>query len=182
MFLPKDSERILRFITDANDDVVDINDIFSAFDNQLSDKDVIFALEKLNLEGLITSHVSDNYEAGCVALTASGRYYFEEKENCSAQTSHKNITINNSSGFNVGDNNSVSVRNGVSFDDVRQLIAELNDEHQSELQCMVDTLQDCIENSKPLPVGKFNRFLIGAEKCTAILLAIGQIILQTFQK
>lgn len=176
MFLPQDSEKILKFLINSGNEIVDINNIFNTFSGIISKSDTIFAIEKLKLEGLISVSNSDNYEVAYIALTPSGRYYFEEKESCSPQTNQQ-ITINNSTGINVGDNNSIAISNGISFDEVRQLITQNNLDNKEILLDVVDVLQDCIENYKPIPKGKFANFFGVLNNSLPFVTSIGKLII-----
>lgn len=185
MILPEKLEQILKFINTSTVDTrtVKLNDIFEAFNAEMDRNSIIAALEELRRNEYVTLHTSDNYEIGFVAPTPKGRFYFDTKDLSNNQQPRiQNININNSKDFNVGDNNVLNSNNGISFDDVRALIAETQCEYQDELRYIVDTFQDCVENSKPLPPGKFEKLRIGMEKGLPIFISLGQLLLQAFQK
>ena len=180
MILPEKLEQILKFINTSTVDTrtVKLNDVFETFNAEMDRSSIIAALEELERNEYVTLHTSDNCGFGFVSPTPKGRFYFDTKESNNHQPRIQNININNSKDFN----NTLNSNNGISFDDVRALIAQTQCEYQDELRYIVDTFQDCVENSKPLPPGKFEKLRIGMEKGLPIFISLGQLLLQAFQK
>ena len=94
------------------------------------------------------------------------------------------MIINNSTGFNVGNNNSnsININDNISFDDVYKLVDSLNSSNKEELREIVDCLKDCLENSKPLPKGKFQQTMETMVSVVSFLNAIGKILVQHLVK
>lgn len=133
------------------------------------------ALEQLSENELV--RLSKNYDGtiNYIKLLSNGEFYFETKSVEVPQT----INISNSSGIAIGNNNNVSITEGVSFDDAYELIEQLNVSNKELLNELVRTLQDCIETSKPLPKGKFKTFLETTKEVLPLCTLIGKIIFKS---
>lgn len=171
------SENILRFITENVNqyDLAKIEDIYSNFPNE-SHQDVIACLEQLNSCGYIYYMHDDSYEVGKIRLLPNGRLYFKEQivqNNNNAPT----VNINNSSGFNVGNNNTVNFSENLSYEQIHELIDSSNQVQKEALHEFVNILKDCLENSKPLPKNKFSKVLDSVKDVTAFVSALGSLVL-----
>ena len=179
------SENILKFLCDnvqtGNNDNVDI--VFNEFISQYSRDDIIAELEQLGELGYINVSFDDAYESGYIVMNSKGKSYFRDKQ-CRSESYSPSVIINNSTGFNVGNNNSnsININDNISFDDVYKLVDSLNSSNKEELREIVDCLKDCLENSKPLPKGKFQQTMETMGNVVSFLNAIGKILVQHLVK
>lgn len=170
-------EQILQYIIDNSDEQMIImpNKIYQSF--PCPQKTIVSALNEIAQEGCIRLSVAYDGEILYIKLTNNGMFYFANKsQNSSVLHCPQTITINNSTGVNIGNNNTVNIANGMTFEDVHRLIDKLNTENNTLLHEIIDTLQDCFENSKPLPKGKFEKFSEFLQKCTPFTQLLGQVI------
>ena len=132
-------------------------------------------IQELRAIGLVTSDT-----LGGIYLQRSGIAYVESlSKQQQPQQPITNINIHNSQGINVGDNNTSNINiNTVDFNEIYKMIDDLNEEHQDEMREIVDILKDCIENSKPLPKGRFQTMLEVTSQMSTIFCNIGQLIFE----
>lgn len=179
------SENLLQFLCD-NTSIGERNNadiVFEAFKNRYSRNDIIAELECLSNQGYIKAMFDDSYEIGYIILHSNGISYFRDKQ-CRSESYSPSVIINNSTGFNVGNNNSnsININDNISFDDVYKLVDSLNSSNKEELREIVDCLKDCLENSKPLPKGKFQQTMETVGNVVSFLNAIGKILVQHLVK
>ena len=138
------SENLLQFLCD-NTSIGERNNadiVFEAFKNRYSRNDIIAELECLSNQGYIKAMFDDSYEIGYIILHSNGISYFRDKQ-CRSESYSPSVIINNSTGFNVGNNNSnsININDNISFDDVYKLVDSLNSSNKEELREIVDCLR-----------------------------------------
>lgn len=182
MIMPEKLEQILKFInaSTVNTRTVKLNDIFETFNAEMDRSSIIAALEELERNEYVTLHTSDNCGFGFVSPTPKGRFYFDTKESNNQHPRIQNININNSKDFNVGDNNTLNSNNGISFEEAQAFIRDSISENQDIAYEILDVLKDCIENSKPLPKGKFEKFSNFIAGCAPLVQLVGQVVTACF--
>lgn len=178
------SEAVLKYITDAvpldGNEKIYANELITHFTYS---KNKIYAilLELKKYEYIILED-ADDISFAVVLPTSAGVLYFDNKEIEQTQSQTTNINIHNSQGINVGDNNTSNINiNTVDFNEVYKTIDTLNEKYRAEMREMVDVIKDSIENSKPLPKGKFRTFIEDATALTPIATAIGKAIIFAMQ-
>lgn len=134
------------------------NSIFEHFNNINRNK-IIAVLHELSDNEYIRYIVADDYEMGMIFLLSCGMLYFDNKE----VETHSTTNVINYGSFNnsvIGNNNSVdfNITQNTDFKDVFMLIENLQNDNKAIMLELVKTLQDCIENSKPLPKGNSARY------------------------
>jgi hypothetical protein len=173
------SEEVLKFIIHSADTSMLImpDRIYSAF--SYSQRTIRNALNELQKNNLI--HFSVEYDGSdihYVKLLSAGKFYFENKSAQTAQPS--SITINNSSGVTIGSNNSVSIETGIDFSEAYNAIEKIHSSDKEVLKELISTIQDCLENSKPLPKGKFAKAVEITADIVPIINTIGNILFKFF--
>lgn len=173
--ISKQSETVLKFINSSSDNgKIHLEDVFDKFDNSLPRQQIIFSLQELADDKLVSLHVDDAWQTGFVVLQGAGNFYFENKPASPTVTKNQTININNSSNFNVGDNNVVN-STGADFSEVFEMIEQLDNANKEVIKETVLTLQDCIENSKPLPKSKLAKAIEITKDLLPICTALGKI-------
>lgn len=168
-------EKILQFIIDNVDcySNIDPETIYNEFSGIYNQRVIINALNELAANECINLKI-DYIGLICnVRLLSGGEFYFLNKEQ---NKQPPNFNIINSTGINIGNNNSVSVKNGIDFAEAYNLIEKMDASNKEVLIEITSTLQDCLENSKPLPKGKFEKFSEFLLKLTPFTQLIGQLI------
>lgn len=168
-------EKILKFIIDNVDDYSNINPeiIYNEFSEIYNIRVIINALNELAANEYIDIKIDYMGLIFNVRLLNSGEFYFLNKEQ---NTQSPNFNIINSTGINIGNNNSVSIKNGLDFTEAYNLIENMDTSNKEVLIEITSTLQECLENSKPLPKGKFEKFSELLQKLTPFTQLIGQLI------
>lgn len=173
------SETVLKYITDSVplDEKISLKEIASHFN--YSKNEICATLLELHDCDYIRMHYCDDFSVCDVFSTHTGVLYFANKKAEQVQSQTTNINIHNSQGINVGNNNTSNINiNTVDFNEIYKIIDDLNEEHRDEMREIVDTLKDCIENSKPLPKGKFQTMLEVTSQMSTIFCNIGQLIFE----
>lgn len=168
-------EKILKFIIDNVDNHSNIEPerIYSAFSDIYNQRVIDSSLRELHDNKYIDLKIDYTGLIFNVKLINGGEFYFlNKKEN--KQPPY--IEITNSTGVNVGNNNSVSIQNGLDFSEAYKLIENMNATNKEVLTEIISTLQDCFENSKPLPKGKFETFSDFLQKLMPFTQLIGQLV------
>ena len=178
MKLDNQSERILKYIINQNmhnpDLRVSTDDIKRAFPD--INPFVISQIFKLLSDyGYIDAIFDDSgYSEGL--LLHSGMTYFERKE-YDENMQKPNITINNSTGFNIGNNNTIQFSNGFNAEQILDYIKQSSFEDKEALYEVMELLTDCIENNKPLEPTKFQKILSGVKTAAPLITLIGRYII-----
>lgn len=176
------SEEVLKYITDtvSFDEKIYTSELIEHF--TYSENKLYAILSELKKYEYIILVDADDISFSVIKPTCEGILYFDNKEAAQQQSKITNINIHNSQGINVGDNNTSNVNvNTVDFNEVYKTIDTLNEKYRAEMRELADTIKDCIENSKPLPKGKFRTFIEDAKAVTSLATAIGKAIIFAMQ-
>lgn len=170
-------EKVLKAVIDNvnNNDAIMIHDL----DNKIIDlnrKDVLQAARLLETYGYIRLTEFDNYDDGLIILYSEGYFYFQNKETFSDAVPSNQVNIYDSSGINVGNNNTVNINNGCDFEDLHNIINGLQVSNKETYHELINTLQDCIKNNKPIPKGKFSKAIEITQEIIPLFTAIGSLI------
>ncbi len=170
-------EIVLKYIVDnfEAEECIKMNVIIDHFSDQYKRSLVVSAFKELNKDNLIKLSISDDNEIGKLCLTSEGAFYFENQEDDS-NFQCPTVNIYDSSGINVGNNNTVNINNGCDFEDLHNIINSLQVSNQETYHELINTLQDCIKNNKPIPKGKFSKAIEITQEIIPLFTAIGSLI------
>lgn len=182
MILDSLSEQILRFITETDNTChsVNIETICDKFSHITSDV-VSQAVGNLYQNQFIDGFESDN-GLDCIELLYKGRVYFENKAAELSKQQPQAITINNSSNFNVGNDNTINVTNGITADEACHLIEQSSLSDKEALKEIITLLNDSIANNKPIEPSKFKTAMSCVTSVSALIQAIGGVIVSLIKR
>lgn len=152
---------------------IETESICSYFDN-LTEFDVAQIVTLLKNEGYIEAVLDDN-SVGVVLLLHKGKVYFETK-NAELKRQQPSVIINNSRDFNVGNNNTINVTNGITAGEATRLIEQSSLNDKEALQEVISLLNDALENNKPIQPSKFKKALSCITSIAPLLNLIGGIV------
>ena len=162
--LNKASETVLRYLIELSRgcENVDLRVVRNAFaDDPSVQTDTV--LTNLQNAGMLNLHTNDAMTIGKITLTSTGKLYFANKEEFLAQNTpapSQVFNITNSSNFTAANNGSLNISNscGVDFSEARRFIEENIKENKEAYEQLLSILQDSLQNNKPLPRGKLQKF------------------------
>ena len=174
------SKDVLQFIIDNErpDSYIGSEEIREHF-SSLSQYDVYQILDILKSHECIDWYPSDGGD-GVVVLRYTGKTYFEMEEVLSMKQT-PNITINNSSGFNIVDHNNIQITNGLTADDAIKLIEQSSLSDKEALKEVISLLNDSLENNKPIEPSKFTKALSAVTSVATLVQAIGGVVLSAIR-
>jgi len=174
-------EDILLYIINNVDEHLYINpeDIQESFSQKYQPRIVENALKELEEHSCIMLSIDYTGEIFNVRLTNTGEFYFiNYRENAQAQQPTYNIV--NSPCAVIGNNNSVSVNNGVDFSEAYTLVEKMDESNKAVFFELVSIMQDCLEKSKPIPKSKLAKAIEITSDIIPIASAIGNAIIKYF--
>ena len=174
-------EDILLYIINSVDERLDIEpkNIQENFSQKYQPRIIKSALRELEDNSCVTLRTDYTGEIFNVHLTNTGEFYFiNRSENTHLQQPTYNIV--NSPGAVIGNNNSVSVNNGVDFSEAYALIEKMDESNKAVFSELVSIMQDCLENSKPIPKSKLAKAIEITSDIIPIAGAIGNAIIKYF--
>lgn len=177
MSLDNTSEAVLKYIIDCdkqNPGVRITTDQLLTCFPRLNSFDVAQILNLLSSQGFVNAYLDDS-GYGFALLLYPGKIYFENQTREAASQSPV-ININNSSGFNIGNNNTVNITNGIDADEAFQLIEQSSLSDKESLKEVISLLSDALENNKPIQPSKFRKALSCVTSIAPLIKLIGGVV------
>ena len=153
--------------------MISTDDICKHF-SDLSADTVCEMCQYLSNHDYVMGIFADNGEGDC-RLLLKGKTYFQDKM-IELESRKPNITINNSSGFNVGNNNTVNISHGLTADETIRIIEHSSLNDKEALREIIVLLNDALQNNKPIEPKKFDTILNRVSSVSTIIQFIGQLV------
>ena len=172
-------ENILKYITDNVDANLIIHPqvIYDNFKQQYPHRLILSALKELAEKSYIILTNDYTGEIFRIQLTSAGEFYFINLKEAS-QSQQPMYNIVNSPGVTIGNNNSVSFNNGVDFSEALAIVETMDSTNKKTFSELISIIQDCLENSKPLPKSKLEKTIKMTSDIFPIASAIGSVLIK----
>lgn len=139
---------------------------------------ILDILQSKELIKVAYASFEDSFNIYTLKVLPKGLDYFNQKQQYEKNNQAPNITIENSSNFNIGNNNTLIVNTGITPEEAIGLIEQSTLADKEALKEFISLFNDLIENNKPIEPSTFQKVLAGITSVVPLIQTIGGIVLK----